>query len=73
MQDKINQLVEQIVKSPQWKPLKEYLLKLQDQTTRELAMAQSEQEVYRKQGKWNLLEQLIQLERTNKLNQQQEK
>ena len=67
-----HKLVEQIVQSPQWKPLKEYLLTLQAQTTRELAMAQSEQEVYRKQGKWNLLEQLIQLERTNKLNQQQE-
>ena len=36
-----------------------------NQTTLELAMAQSEQEVYRKQGKWNLLEQLIQLDKTN--------
>ena len=42
----------------------------QNQTTRELAMAQSEQEVYRKQ-KWNLLEQLIQLDKTNKLNKQE--
>jgi hypothetical protein len=73
MQDRTNQLVEQIVQSPQWTHLKEYLTNLQHQTTRELAMAQSEQEVFRKQGKWNLLEQLIQLDKTNTLNKQQEK
>ena len=52
----------QLTTSPQWTVLKDYLLKLQEQTVKELAMGQSEQAMYRSQGKWNLLEQLIHLQ-----------
>jgi hypothetical protein len=55
-----------LVGKPEWMYLKEYLLKLQELTTRELAMAQSELAVYRSQGKWALLEQLIHLPETIK-------
>ena len=50
------------VSSPQWVVLKEYLQKLQELTVKELAMAQSEQAMFRSQGKWSLLEQLIHLQ-----------
>jgi hypothetical protein len=51
-----------LVSSPQWVVLKEYLQKLQELTVKELAMAQSEQAMFRSQGKWSLLEQLIHLQ-----------
>ena len=50
-----------LVNSNQWEPLKEHLQTEMDKTHRALVMAQSEQEMFRNQGKAILLGQLLRL------------
>jgi hypothetical protein len=47
-----------LVNSQEWKNLEEYLNKVQEQTTQEMAKAQNQQLLHQCQGRWNLLDRL---------------
>jgi hypothetical protein len=47
-----------LVNSEQWVVMEEYLQKLQEQTTLEMAKAQSDLVIHQCQGRWNLLDRL---------------
>ena len=54
-----------VVNSPQWEDLKEYLNNLKNLELQALAVATSEQEMYRLQGKAGLLETLLNLRKNH--------
>jgi uroporphyrinogen-III decarboxylase len=47
-----------LVNSEQWQSLEEYLNKVQEQTTQEMAKSQNLQIIHQCQGRWNFLERL---------------
>ena len=47
-----------LINSEQWKHLEEYLNKVQEQTTQEMAKSHNLQIIHQCQGRWNFLERL---------------